>query len=787
MRPRLLLTAWIAVALGVPASLGLASVAPPAAADLGLDAGLPAPPPREASHLLPWLLSHPFPYANVTPPWQAGSSRSPEEFANVPANLLARDWTQPPAGLVEEWRRAVDPDGTRPPAQAAPAGPVLDEFESFAALAGAPMDTDQRAHAEDAFASLAPEAQEGLARLIAGANAAARLRAQALQGLSIEERARLEEGPSPPPASAASQVDLGLLLDAADVLVASVEAALPLLENARWGPMEASAAACGVEGTTLVPPLGPCLLVVGGTAANVYRSDLPLLIDVGGDNQFFNNAGGTRLADATGVSLALNLGTSGKDIYDSTRGVAFGAAEFGVGLLLDAGGSDNYTSASGSNGYGALGVGLHVDRGGEDTYRGANFAQGYGQAGVGLLVDTGTGIERNSLTAASRAQGAGETGGTGSAHLYAAGSGGRYTLSATNTAQGVGVAGSGQLWIGGGPQATLSLTGGFGQGFGDLGGSGLLVVAGLAPADYSSLGDHSQGSARTGGMGALLDLTTQASTYIAGDYAQGTGIQYGLGFLYDAEGGDSYTAGELSQGSGVGLALGLLVDDDPSTPAVPPAPDTFTATRFGQGPGAVNGWGLLVDYLGADTYSAASQSASCCLQGVGEFLGLGLLYDLDGSDRYVGGTSSQGSYYSAAELTRYLPPETVSSLAPETVQHGGIGILWDAHGDRDTYIAISQSQGYSTARGYGILLDGGGLYDSMKSNDGATSQGCGQGGGTGIFQALGFQNDITHAIGQGVWLCDPGNPASGGGIMPGETLCWTDRSFNLHVNPQCYA
>jgi hypothetical protein len=180
------------------------------------------------------------------------------------------------------------------------------------------------------------------------------------------------------------------------------------------GPVVAETRRPGGVPPPLVSPLVAhprCQVVVGGPGSNVYHEDVGLLVDVGGQDIYRNNAGawsppafdcGRLTASAwNGVSMALDLGGA-DDTYNATRApfhATQGSGIFGHGFLMDAGGSDTYVAREEKStacsyleaqGTGLWGTGTLWDRGnGMDSYRSPDDAQGVGRLGTGLLLDEG--------------------------------------------------------------------------------------------------------------------------------------------------------------------------------------------------------------------------------------------------------------------------------------------------------------------------------------------------------------------------------------------------------------
>lgn len=136
---------------------------------------------------------------------------------------------------------------------------------------------------------------------------------------------------------------------------------------------------------------------------SLYDDDCVLVLDLGGSDKYYNNAGGNGLntmdpcplEDLAGPRVAaalVDFGT-GADAYGNPAapracGVN-GGARFGAGFLMDSGGNDMYVATdSGTNGAGDLGAGFLLDIAGNDAYTGTSGGtNGGGNVGVGLLLD----------------------------------------------------------------------------------------------------------------------------------------------------------------------------------------------------------------------------------------------------------------------------------------------------------------------------------------------------------------------------------------------------------------
>ncbi len=330
-------------------------------------------------------------------------------------------------------------------------------------------------------------------------------------------------------------------------------------------------------------------VVVGGPGVTYYYKDAAVIIDIGGDDIYFNNAGATR--HDMPVSICIDLG--GNDVYNAKDDFSHGAARFGVGILMDAAGDDQYVGKDFCQGFAFFGVGLVYDMGGDDQYNGQSMCQGGGAFGVGLLSDQSG---HDKYISCRFSQGLGLT-------------------------KGVGVLidheGNDQ-YIAGGKFEDFRNPGrsfqSFSQGFG----------IGIRP-DETVIG-------ASGGIGLLFDETGNDSYY--GDYfGQGSSYYFSLGVLYDKDGNDQYHAGRYSQGTGVHSTIGVLMDD---------AGDDLYNAYFGvsQACGYDTAIGLIVDSAGNDYYKSGVMA-----QGVGSEKGLGLLLDLSGVDYYHANEGSQGYSY----------------------------------------------------------------------------------------------------------------------------------------------
>jgi len=328
-------------------------------------------------------------------------------------------------------------------------------------------------------------------------------------------------------------------------------------------------------------------IVIGGTGTSYYFADAAMIIDLGGDDFYFNNAGSSH----KDMPVSICIDFSGNDTYDAPLPFSQGTGRFGIGMLRDIKGNDKYMGTDFLQGSCLFGLGQLVDYSGDDFYNGNTLNQGVGFFGLGQLND----ISGNDVYFSHQyAQGVGFTRGIGllmdkdGNDFYF--SGGKYPdfrdpeKSYQSMSQGMGM--------------------------------------GLRPEDSIA--------GASGGVGILLD--SKGNDRYHGDYfSQGSGYYYSLGLLFDTEGNDSYFAGRYAQGAGIHSAIGLLADKKGN--------DTYVCS-FGvaQGCGHDTGIGVLVDTQGNDLYQSEIVS-----QGVGLEKGIGILADFYGNDTYqTKGDNCQG-------------------------------------------------------------------------------------------------------------------------------------------------
>ncbi|HVE46138.1 MAG TPA: Calx-beta domain-containing protein [Acidimicrobiales bacterium] len=201
-----------------------------------------------------------------------------------------------------------------------------------------------------------------------------------------------------------------LLVDAASAMAEARPAASALSKAAPDGP------AVHLQAASPVPPAVsvPGVLAIDDVGVdNLYTANYLFVLDIGGNDIYQNNAGGSGLGAAALLDLA------GDDEYGIKGGPGLnngknGGGTFGSGLLIDVEGDDVYTAGNNAtNGGAGGGTGLLVDGGGNDVYKAGDlFTNGGGGSGVGGIVDAGG--DDTYLAGDTATNGGGGTAGSGS-------------------------------------------------------------------------------------------------------------------------------------------------------------------------------------------------------------------------------------------------------------------------------------------------------------------------------------------------------------------------------------
>jgi hypothetical protein len=327
-------------------------------------------------------------------------------------------------------------------------------------------------------------------------------------------------------------------------------------------------------------------ILIGGTKDNIYTEDAALILDFGGNDKYFNHAGGSTRLNPFSVVIDL----SGDDIYSATDDFVQGAGLLGGGFLIDLEGNDRYLARRNAQGTGILGVGILADLAGNDHYTATAVSQGAGSFGIGLLAEGGG---DDNYFGNFFVQGAGYIMGFGA--IVEASGNDNYFAGGMNE----------DFRAPGKSYDSMS------QGFG----------FGMRP--WESLVGTS------GGIGVIAEAEGN-DTYVADYFAQGASYWFSLGILDDRKGNDRYISGRYSQGAGIHMSAGVLIDGE--------GDDIYLADYgVAQGCGHDFGIGFLLDNGGNDRYISG-----IIAQGAGNDNGIGILSDNGGNDEYYLRSLGQG-------------------------------------------------------------------------------------------------------------------------------------------------
>ena len=318
---------------------------------------------------------------------------------------------------------------------------------------------------------------------------------------------------------------------------------------------------------------------ISGFGDNKITEDVNLLIDLGGNDTYTNNAGGTK---SVNDGIAICIDHSGNDNYlasqkDYVQGVGF----LGIGYLIDLDGNDIYEANNFCQGAAIMGVGAIWDKKGNDKYKAKAFCQGAAMFGLGtILEDKGS-------------------------DLYDCAT--------------LGQAGATTLGLG-----ILS----------DLEGDDKYKLAVDNKTEISDLTGYGQGGAVSfrafpwkkeftpyGGVGLLVDDKGNDEYHAKGWCSQGGSYIMSLGALVDNSGNDNYKS-STGLGSPIHITNAIFIDKDGN--------DKYEAGFRSAGSGADRSPGFFIDYKGDDVYKAngTAYAASC------KNLGLSLFIDYEGNDKY---------------------------------------------------------------------------------------------------------------------------------------------------------
>jgi hypothetical protein len=230
------------------------------------------------------------------------------------------------------------------------------------------------------------------------------------------DRSQLQQlADHPDQADGASLAGLGM--DFAPIFTARGQLLDASLALANAWPLHAPSTASSAPPTL---DLCPAIALDTVGVATAYPANCALTVDVGGDDTYTNNAGGSSVySGPTGTTCFIDEGAgalldlAGNDRYVAGRNCGVnGGGQGASGFLLDVAGNDTYAAGNGGiNGGGSLGVGFLLDVLGSDTYTaGDSGTNGGGSLGSGLLIDLSG---NDSYTATTRGVNGGTAEGVG--------------------------------------------------------------------------------------------------------------------------------------------------------------------------------------------------------------------------------------------------------------------------------------------------------------------------------------------------------------------------------------
>lgn len=459
----------------------------------------------------------------------------------------------------------------------------------------------------------------------------------------------------------------------------------------------------------------PPLLCVSSSLDNVYEKNAALIIDLGGNDVYRNNAGISPFLPEGGsafVPVGISVDLAGDDSYramadqliDGVSIATGGAFMGGIGISVDYAGNDQYVA--------------HIpNEPGEPSLPGAGFGlalvigQGGGSySGSGLLLDLGGSDAYSVLPPVEP----------------------KASENRKVTAQGGGETCGGTFYVSAPPYRTPT----------HCPSTGALIDTGRGNDAYAiDLGDY-----------AASEIQKVHTTW-----AQGAGSA-GAGFLVDDGGSDSVSIRSVQHGVPSYTGVG---EDAPEAHAH--APNTF---MWAQG-AAAGGLGIVSFGQGDTTYSmhvSADELAITTMtgQGAGALGGVAALDDAGGNDLY-----EMRSDAVLNPVTQVPPDCGIEKAIPCDA-----GLLVDAHyglTQRNLY-----GQGYGGAGGLGVLLDASGndtyrgsnsielnakLIDNAASGEGVPSmrvegfwgpgamvQGLGASGGLGLLADAGGTDTYLHEV-----------------------------------------
>jgi len=319
------------------------------------------------------------------------------------------------------------------------------------------------------------------------------------------------------------------------------------------------------------------LVIIGGTGDNTWTQDCAVLIDLGGNDTYLNNAGSS---SPTGFGASTLIDLSGDDLYSGDDFVQ-GTGAGGIGVLMDLEGNDTYDARHYSQGTALAGFSIFNECSGDDTYTGDLGNQCNAIFGYSIFREAGG---NDTYRVQSMGQGFASTLGVailseqGGNDTYA--SGGKYGFyHAIDSSCAQGAASGMRIW---------------------------------PPSDKYTV---------YGGVSLISDSAGD-DNYLGYSFVQGASYILGLGMFVDSTGNDVYTGESYVQGSGCHISSGVFVDRNGN--------DIYRMSNAGTGFSLDRSSSAFVDFRGNDMYGGGGQDHG----GAVKPHGVAIFLDASGNDSY---------------------------------------------------------------------------------------------------------------------------------------------------------
>jgi hypothetical protein len=376
-------------------------------------------------------------------------------------------------------------------------------------------------------------------------------------------------------------------------------------------------------------------IVVGGYGDDTYRGDYFIIVDPGGDDNYYLTY------DIARPHPTLIIDCAGNDYYKAESDFAIASGAFSNSFLVDYSGDDSYLGGNFSIASGYFGSGILWDKKGNDRYYGDTFTQGAGTFGLGLLIDE---EGADTYTGNLHCQGFG----------FVRGIGGIIDHEGNDSY----VVQPKYKDVLGYTDRYFSLSQGFGYGIRPVLSGGYGFICDYAGNDLYVSDIFGQGSSYWWSLGMIYDRSGN-DQYISYQYAQGAGAHMALGILLDEAGNDVYRSHGVSQGCGHDYSCGWLLDRG--------GEDVYSSAGLSQGAGSANGIGIITDIGGVDGYYVFNKR-DC--QGYGnprrDYGSIGLFLDLDGADHYDGNGLNNRFWQTVSKWGGGLDREILPAQTGET-------------------------------------------------------------------------------------------------------------------------